>query len=575
MANYNKSFNFRNGVQVDDDNFVVNPNGLVGIGTSIPREFLDVYGTAKITGLVTTTSLAVTGISTFYNDVKVGSAITLSPSTGAVSATAFYGNGSTLSNIVGYSTEAWIINSARTGLSTSLNVGIGTTNPQYSFQVGQNPLTGNGFSVDGATGNVKTTGIITATKFSGPGDEVTSINASAITSGTLDNARLPSSISVSGTIGATSGFSGNLSGTASLASNLTGSPSINVATLNSTNIISGISSVGISTVSTRLYAESVGVGTNSPSSDVHIRRTSTSTLQLTSDSAEAIIAIGRSTALTENNGALRFGNTSALFPYSNVYSLDILNYGRGNINHYLEASNVSAAGTGSFYWHRKPNFDQLMTLTYNGNLGIGVTLPTNNLHVVGTSTVTSNSYVGNNLYVKNNLIINNDLTVNGTFTSTGSISANLSGNVTGNLTGNVNSSGLSTFSQAKITTNLGIGEVASTYQLEVGSGSSKVVISNSAIGINTTTIATGAGLDASQVFGLLQGVGVGTTSPSSYADFSNAGNGLLNDSGRFMLPPLLTTTQRTGLSTVAGAVIYNTQTNRHQGYNGTAWFDFY
>jgi hypothetical protein len=573
--NYNKSFNFRNGVQVDDDNFVVNSNGLVGIGTSVPRELLDVYGTAKVTGLVTTTNLAVTGISTFYSDVKVGSAITISPSTGAVSATAFYGNGSTLSNIVGYSTEAWIINVARTGISTTLNVGIGTTNPQYSLQVGKNPLTGNGFSVDGATGNVKTTGIITATKFSGPGDEVTSINASAITSGTLDNARLPSSISVSGTIGATSGFSGNLSGTASLASNLTGSPSINVATLNSTNIISGISSVGISTVSTRLYAESIGVGTNSPSSDIHIRRSSSSTLQITSDNAEAIIAIGRSTALTGNNGALRFGNTSALFPYSNVYSLDILNYGRGNINHYLEASNVSAAGTGSFYWHRKPNFDQLMTLTYNGNLGIGVTLPTNNLHVVGTSTVTSNSYVGNNLYVKNNLIINNDLTVNGTFTSTGSISANLSGNVTGNLTGNVNSSGLSTFSQAKITTNLGIGEVASTYQLEVGSGSSKVLISNSAIGINTTTIATGAGLDASQVFGLLQGVGVGTTSPSSYADFSNAGKGLLSDSGRFMLPPRLTTAERNALVVVAGAFIYNTQTNRHQGYNGTAWFDFY
>ena len=89
MANISKSFNFRNGVQVDNDNFIVNPNGLVGIGTSIPREFLDVYGTAKITGLVTTTNLSVTGISTFYNDVKVGSTITFYPSTGAVGATTF------------------------------------------------------------------------------------------------------------------------------------------------------------------------------------------------------------------------------------------------------------------------------------------------------------------------------------------------------------------------------------------------------------------------------------------------------------------------------------------------------
>ena len=48
MANIRKSFNFRNGVQVDNDNFVVNPNGLVGIGTTIPSELLDVRGTLKL-----------------------------------------------------------------------------------------------------------------------------------------------------------------------------------------------------------------------------------------------------------------------------------------------------------------------------------------------------------------------------------------------------------------------------------------------------------------------------------------------------------------------------------------------
>jgi hypothetical protein len=53
MANYKKSFNFRSGVQVDTDNFIVNANGLVGIGTSIPRRVLDVYGTIRTSGLVT------------------------------------------------------------------------------------------------------------------------------------------------------------------------------------------------------------------------------------------------------------------------------------------------------------------------------------------------------------------------------------------------------------------------------------------------------------------------------------------------------------------------------------------
>ena len=38
MASIRKSFSFRNGVQVDEDNFIVNANGLVGIGTSIPNE---------------------------------------------------------------------------------------------------------------------------------------------------------------------------------------------------------------------------------------------------------------------------------------------------------------------------------------------------------------------------------------------------------------------------------------------------------------------------------------------------------------------------------------------------------
>ena len=45
MANYNKAFNFKNGVQVDNDNFVVNANGLVGIGTTVPSAFLDVRPT--------------------------------------------------------------------------------------------------------------------------------------------------------------------------------------------------------------------------------------------------------------------------------------------------------------------------------------------------------------------------------------------------------------------------------------------------------------------------------------------------------------------------------------------------
>ena len=40
MANYIKSFNFRNGMQVDNDNFIVNAVGRVGIGTTVPEKLL-------------------------------------------------------------------------------------------------------------------------------------------------------------------------------------------------------------------------------------------------------------------------------------------------------------------------------------------------------------------------------------------------------------------------------------------------------------------------------------------------------------------------------------------------------
>ena len=42
------------------------------------------------------------------------------------------------------------------------------------------------------------------------------------------------------------------------------------------------------------------------------------------------------------------------------------------------------------------------------------------------------------------------------------------------------------------------------------------------------------------------------------------------------LPPRMTTAQRDLISSpAAGLIIYNTSTNKHQGYNGSTWNDFY
>ena len=79
MPNYNKSFNFRNGVQVDEDDLIVR-GSLVGIGTTIPTEALDVRGTAKVVGLLTAQTLSVTGVSTFTGGSCISSSILISSS---------------------------------------------------------------------------------------------------------------------------------------------------------------------------------------------------------------------------------------------------------------------------------------------------------------------------------------------------------------------------------------------------------------------------------------------------------------------------------------------------------------
>lgn len=138
MANYNKSFNFRNGVQVDSDKFIVNASGAVGIGTSIPTAQFDLYGGSKlrgdvnITGLVTSTQAYVSGVSTF-NDVRIGTGITIEASTGIITAKKFYGDGSTLDNVTSISVAGWEINTGLAGTTSS--VGVGTTNPGTKLQV--------------------------------------------------------------------------------------------------------------------------------------------------------------------------------------------------------------------------------------------------------------------------------------------------------------------------------------------------------------------------------------------------------------------------------------------------------
>ena len=157
---------------------------------------------------------------------------------GIISAT-YYGDGS---NLLGLPTSQWVDvdpSSAYTSIYSSGNVGIATTNPAFTLQIGGNPSNTNGLGIS-SEGNLRTSGIITAKSFVGSGAGVTSINADNISTGTL-SASLFSNINSSGiaTIG-TLGVTGT-----STTRNLQVTGVTTVGFITATNLyVSGIATIG-------------------------------------------------------------------------------------------------------------------------------------------------------------------------------------------------------------------------------------------------------------------------------------------------------------------------------------------
>ena len=580
MANIRKTFNFREGVKVDDSVLVV-AGQRVGIGSTVPTKVLDIKGDVISSGQITVSKLVVSGVSTF-SDVNIGTGITIQASSGIITANKFFGDGATLSNLP---TSQWTdtdIGLGFTSIYNEGNVGVGTTDPRSTFQVGSNPNTAgkNGVIISKTSGDIKSSGIITASSFVGVGSELTNILSGNIT-GSVANADI-------------AGFA-QTAGIATVAQGLTGTPNISITDIAATGasfsgVVTATTFVGAlsgnantSTVTSTLDPStnytigntkilsagigsfvSAGIGLTKPATDLQIYNAN-----------NAVITLGRATSVTGNNGAIRFGKVDGSFPYSGETSLDILNYGTGNFNFYLEAGSVGG-DVGDFHWHRRGNFARLMTLTHGGSLGIGNTQPVNTLHVVGTSTVTSNSFVGGNLNVVG------DSAVTGTLTA-GTLSvSNLSANLTGNVTGNVNAtSGLSTFTNLKVTqdtelqNNVGIGTTVRTeFRVAINpeDGNRVFVEVDGGIGIKTTDSLSGIDINALQASAIFSNIGIGTTvADTAVVDFADAGKIGVTTTNRFMLPPKITSAERSASSPVGGAFIYNTSTNRLEVYNGTTW----
>ena len=634
MANIRKTFNFRNGVQVDDDNLIVNPLGLVGVGTTVPTESLDVRGNLKVVGSINATDITTNSIS--VGVITASSVVATAFSGGRVSIVSgivtassgvvtYYGDGARLSNLP---TSQWLdinVGLGFTSIYAQGFVGVSTNDPRYAFQVGGTNNLGtfaSGVGID-STGNIRATGIITASKFVGIGSDLTLLNASNISSGTIGTDRiptlrtdqLPSNITVSGIITASSGFSGNITGNvtgnltgnvtgnltgnvtgiASTARTLTGSPDISVSNITAIGIAASTSfTIGVSTSATvhiglggtaisLLSSARLGIGTTTPTTDIQILKDNNVEVQFISRGGVSQISIGQTinppVGAALSVGLIRYGNSPKSF--------DIANNDSGDINLYLHAG-PAGINTGRFKWIYGQTFQELMSLSYDGYLGIGITNPSHKLHVVGTSTVTSDSYVGGNLNVSGTitgtLTLPNPAPVN--INSTTGISTTYNLQVQNNLTavsigiGTTNPIvGLDARQKAALFGVVAINTTSVNASLQVTGESlfDTVGIGTTTTGGESLVISDSSILISDSVFNTNSAfaVGIGTTLARSVVDLADAGNNLDFASVRFMLPPMLTTTERIGLSTIAGAFIFNKTTNKFQGYTGIAWTDFH
>ena len=666
MANIRKTFNFRNGVQVDEDNFIVDSLGKVGIGTTVPNEFLDVRGDTKVVGIITSQSIEtrnvnVAGVTTFSGNTHVGNGITMYPTSGIVSATGFYGDASKLSNLP---TSQWI-NVAGAGLTSIYNqgfVGVCTNNPKFTFQVGGNDSLNtflNGVGIN-SSGGIVATGVITATKFVGDVEGAVSGGITGDISGNVTATSVgTTSLTVTGVstfskdvffaggaragvdayaswdesenqfffqddARASFGDSGDLkiyhsgshswiedTGTGNLVlkgsrvdiQDTSGNELLSAEggqyvrlnyganekfrTTNTGVTISGVAvagqftgnvNAGIVTATTRSEVAKQGIGTASPQSQLHVfNHSGISSIQVESGSSEAIISLGKFANQQQTSAEIVFGKTTGGLNYSNPASLDIINYDNGNVNNIIDLGSGSGTNAVRGHWNWMSGSDinnPRMTLTNDGNLGIGKTNPVRALDVVGIATVSNDSFVGANSWVAGNATVYGNLNV------TGSTNVNIAGqnlNVTTghskvknlDVTNALNVTGITTFND-----NVGI---AGT----VGSGQWFFINADGHVAIGTATLmnAPSVGLDARQVQVTARGLGVGRTELTAAVDFSNAGRAhddvvvpTPEANRMYMYPPKVTGTERGNLVGVTGgAIVYNTDNNSLQVYNGTSW----
>ena len=495
MADIRKTFNFRDGVQVDDEVLVVRGNR-VGLGTTSPDQLLDVRGNANITGVTSTVNFNVTGVGTF-NQIKLGSGIILG-NAGVITATTFSGDGASLTNIP---TSQWTDVGAAS-IYNDGSVGVGTTNPANPFQVGGDPNNGIGVGFS-TSGNIKASGIITATTFSGAFSGNLTGNVVGDVTGTASTA--------------------TLANTATLAVNsqgLTGNPSISVTNVNASGVgtFPNLVTTDLNTVTLKGYnslraphgTTTTIVVTVAAKTSAHRYNGSGSSNGFKLDGVEApylTLTPGRTYRFDVSDGTnaghpLRFyydvdkttQYTTGVTPSGNAgvsgsYVDLVVSDTTPSVLHY-QCSSHSKMGnsvqTGSNILDTEHNSEVRGTLTATSLVGALTGNVAGNVtgNLTGTA-VTSTTFFGN---------------VTGTGITATTFTGSLVGGVTGNVTGLINSVGLSTITRLS-TTNITATGVSTFTDIDLSGTADLTNVYTSGIGTFTRSFATNLNVSGVSTFG--------------------------------------------------------------------------
>ena len=432
MANYSKAFNFRGGFQVDTDVLLVRGEN-VGIGSTIPEERLDVDGTIFARGLrieadevrgdITEIDKANVGILSVTQDLYVGTAsssgqtyfpqrrpavlittgiITSSePNTGVVT---YYGDGAQLLNLP---TSQWLDVDPGIGFTSIYaqgNVGVATTMPVHTFQVGGSPFArqfggmnvGMNTGVGIERGNIYASGIITTRgEFVGLGSLIVDLDARNLGIGTIPVERYGPLI-VTDTVIASS-FIGTA--TTAIGVRTDSFLDFDIGRANELEaVVRYISSEGKFQMGNLSFNDPV-----IDAGDIDIRKTAQTTVYALSEDNSSRIFVGkeRNKGTQRRFGGFRFGGDPQ-DPDSQENDLDIVNYDIGNVNLYLHSGSGNINSTiGEFRFIYGKTDRVLTTINKNGRLRVNVNSNPNeaSLDVVGFSTLRGDTYVGSDFYL--------------------------------------------------------------------------------------------------------------------------------------------------------------------------------